>query len=117
MLGKLKIEQRGSLLGGSDPATIRWSDTIARVQAVSLGAKITAWSNEESPLLLGELMRKMQRIESHDPLVKTDLCCPQLCCARTRGVSAYLLPTTRPQAKPTYAVTLLHFWINTPVPT
>ncbi|WP_439118189.1 hypothetical protein [Nereida ignava] len=72
MLGKLEPEQRGSLLGGIDPASIRWSDMIARVQAVLPNAKITAWSNEESPLLWGEIMRKMGGLEPHDPLVETD---------------------------------------------
>ncbi len=53
MLGKLEPEQRGSLLGGIVSGSIRWSDMIARVQAVLPNAKITVWSNEKKPASLG----------------------------------------------------------------
>lgn len=56
-----------TFLGDVDPRTIRWSDTIARMQAAAPDAPIHVWCNEDSPLIWDGLMRDLAGL---DPLAK-----------------------------------------------
>lgn len=53
-----------SFLNGSDPAYLRWSELVARIQDHNPGLPITVWCNEDSPLIWGEIVRAMAGLPS-----------------------------------------------------
>lgn len=52
-------------LGGADPMRLRWSEMIARIRAAVPSMPITAWCNEDTPLIWGQLLREMGGIEAN----------------------------------------------------
>ena len=46
-------------MNGISPHTIRWSELITRIQAIAPRAKLTVWCNEDTPLIWGEILRRM----------------------------------------------------------
>ena len=47
------------ILNNTDPGTLRWSDLIRRMRTIAPEMPITVWSNEDSPLIYGEIIRIM----------------------------------------------------------
>lgn len=56
------------LLRGDDPTTLRWSETVARLRAAFPDMALTVWCNEDTPLIWGEVLRKMAGVEAEMPL-------------------------------------------------
>ena len=54
-------------LGGMEPAELRWSDVISRIQTAAPGASVTAWCNEDTPLIWAQLVREISGV---DPLTR-----------------------------------------------
>ncbi|SPF81952.1 hypothetical protein [Pseudoprimorskyibacter insulae] len=52
-------ETVGNLLGGIDPLHLRWSHLIERIRMELPDMPITVWCNEDTPLLWGELIRRI----------------------------------------------------------
>lgn len=52
----------------TDPARIRWIDSVQRMQRALGGAHLVIWCNEDTPLILPEIMRRMTGLEGHGPL-------------------------------------------------
>lgn len=50
------------LLDGVDPMHLRWSDLIRRLRADAPDMPITVWCNEDTPLIWGEVIRRMAGI-------------------------------------------------------
>ncbi|WP_108482024.1 hypothetical protein [Oceaniglobus ichthyenteri] len=61
LLGLLKDDNadRAALLSGLNPLALRWSRTVADIQAACPDCPITVWCHEDSPLLWGEIMRTL----------------------------------------------------------
>ncbi|PKQ11133.1 MAG: hypothetical protein CVT70_15855 [Alphaproteobacteria bacterium HGW-Alphaproteobacteria-1] len=57
------------LLRGDDPMTLRWSETVARLRAAFPDMALTVWCNEDTPIIWGEVLRKMAGVEAEMPLV------------------------------------------------
>ncbi len=55
-------------LGGMDLDQIYWSEVIERLQASAKGARFTVWCDEDTPLLWGEIMREVTRLDISTPL-------------------------------------------------
>ncbi|MDO6732888.1 hypothetical protein Q4577_23010 [Marinovum sp. 2_MG-2023] len=53
-----------SFLNGADPAYLRWSELFERLQEHLPDLKITAWCNEDSPLIWGEIVRALAGLPS-----------------------------------------------------
>lgn len=56
------------LLRGDDPATLRWSETVARLRAAFPDIALTIWCNEDTPLIWSHLLRDMAGVEATVPL-------------------------------------------------
>ncbi len=54
-------------LSGFEPEDLRWSDLISRIRSAAPDAAITAWCNEDTPLLWAQLIRELSGV---DPLTK-----------------------------------------------
>ena len=52
-LGRMRFED---FLGGSDPAALRWSETIAALRRALPGVPITLWCREDSPLIWPQVL-------------------------------------------------------------
>lgn len=50
------------LMDGVDPMDMRWSDLIRRLRADAPEMPITVWCNEDTPLIWGEVIRRMAGI-------------------------------------------------------
>jgi hypothetical protein len=50
-------------LNGASPLTVRWSEMIARLRRAFPQMPITVWCNEDTPLVWGELVRKIAGLE------------------------------------------------------
>lgn len=53
-----------SFLNGTEPAYLRWSEVIERIQIALPDLPITVWCNEDSPLIWGEILRAMAGLPS-----------------------------------------------------
>jgi hypothetical protein len=51
-------------LSGADPMHLRWSEMIARIRTALPEAPLTAWCNEDTPLIWGELLHEMAGIDT-----------------------------------------------------
>ncbi|MCL3880763.1 hypothetical protein [Marivita sp. GX14005] len=58
-----------TLLGGLDPAELRWSELMARITQAVPGVPITVWCDEDSPLIWGQVVREMLGVEPSYPLI------------------------------------------------
>ncbi|MEY1555887.1 hypothetical protein AB3Y40_09660 [Yoonia sp. R2331] len=47
---------------------IRWSDVIRRIRDTAPSAKLTVWCNEDTPLIWGEVMRRICGLAADDPV-------------------------------------------------
>ncbi|MET4126977.1 hypothetical protein [Roseovarius sp. MBR-6] len=56
------------LLRGDDPMTLRWSETVARLRAAFPDMALTVWCNEDTPMIWGEVLRKMAGVDPETPL-------------------------------------------------
>ncbi len=54
-------------LSGMDPLDVRWPALIRRMQTAAPEAKITAWCNEDTPLIWANLIREISGV---DPMTK-----------------------------------------------
>lgn len=50
---------RDTVLGGRDPAAIRWSDFLKQIRAAAPEVALTVWATEDTPLLWGHLIREI----------------------------------------------------------
>lgn len=62
-------------MAGFDPRALRWMDVIERIRATAPRAGLTVWCNEDTPLIWGDILRRMtgvpdtQRIEGEFDLL------------------------------------------------
>lgn len=54
MANKVSLE---TILNGSDPGTLRWSHLVRRLRDAEPDVPVTVWSNEDSPLIFGQIVR------------------------------------------------------------
>ena len=47
------------ILGGNDPLSLRWSDTLQRIHEAAPGCRLTVWCDEDTPLLWPEILREV----------------------------------------------------------
>ena len=55
-------------MNGMDPEQVRWSDLIVRIRAILPNAKITAWCNEDTPLIWAQLIRELAGVDPLTPI-------------------------------------------------
>ena len=55
----VKNRSFAGFLNGVEPRQVRWSELIGRIRAAAPKAKLTVWSNEDTPLIWGEILRRM----------------------------------------------------------
>lgn len=53
-----------NFLNGCDPAYLRWSELIGRIQFANPGVHFIVWCNEDSPLIWGDIIRAMAALPS-----------------------------------------------------
>ena len=58
-----------TFLGGIDPRAILWSDVVALIRATLPDADLTVWCNEDTPLLWGEVLRRLAGLAPGDPVM------------------------------------------------
>lgn len=56
-------------MNGVDPLSVRWSDLITRIQAAAPSANLTVWCNEDTPLIWGDILRRMTAAPADADLV------------------------------------------------
>lgn len=56
-------------LEGSDPLTLRWSDTISRLRSLAPDVPVVVWCNEDTPLIWGQIL---QHLSGHDQFTELD---------------------------------------------
>lgn len=49
----------GAFLEGVDPTSLRWSEVVTRIRAIAPTAKLTVWCNEDTPLIWGDILKRM----------------------------------------------------------
>lgn len=64
LFGKLKTGRFEDFLGGVDPLSLRWSDTIRDILAQNPGVPLTIWCDEDTPLIWPEVL---QAVTGHAP--------------------------------------------------
>lgn len=69
LLAATPHETIAHLMNGLDPAQLRWSDLIARITGALPGVPVTVWSDEDSPLIWGELVRDMVGVPPTHPII------------------------------------------------
>ncbi|MFW2541348.1 hypothetical protein ACN2XU_01805 [Primorskyibacter sp. 2E107] len=52
-------DEPGAVLHGADPMQLRWSSFLRRIRADLPDVPITVWANEDTPLIWGQLLRRM----------------------------------------------------------
>jgi len=55
----VKNRSFAGFMNGVDPHTVRWSELITRIRAAAPAAKLTVWCNEDTPLIWGEVLRRL----------------------------------------------------------
>jgi hypothetical protein len=58
-----------TLLQGTDPMSLRWSNMIERIRVTNPAAALTVWCNEDTPLIWSQLMREVSGAEPMTKLV------------------------------------------------
>jgi len=51
-----------------DLASLRWFDSVQRMVQALGQARLVVWCNEDTPLILPEVMRRMTGLDGHEPL-------------------------------------------------
>ncbi len=54
--------QFAQFMGGVDPRDMIWSEVIEQIRATLPRARLTIWCNEDTPLIWGEVMRRMMGV-------------------------------------------------------
>ena len=57
-----------AFMGGIDVRTLRWSQVIQRIRVIAPAAKLTVWANEDTPLIWGDVMRRVIGVDDSVPL-------------------------------------------------
>ncbi|MEP4194620.1 MAG: hypothetical protein ABJL99_03200 [Aliishimia sp.] len=61
-------EEMQDFLGNVDPCTIRWSMTLAHLQAVAPSVQFTVWCNEDAPLIWAQIIREMANLKDGEKI-------------------------------------------------
>jgi hypothetical protein len=56
-------------LGGMDPEEAKWSDLIGRMRAAAPDIPLVVWSNEDTPLIWGRILRRFLGVADQVPVV------------------------------------------------
>jgi hypothetical protein len=56
-------------MGDIEPQDVFWSDVIAAIREADPEAELTVWCNEDTPLIWGELLRRLAGLPGDAPLV------------------------------------------------
>ena len=62
----------GEFTNGMQPQAVSWSETLRRLRQAQPDAPVTAWCNEDTPLLWGEIMRNMAGVTQDTKLDGVD---------------------------------------------
>ncbi|WGW03764.1 hypothetical protein [Tropicibacter oceani] len=62
ILATTPVDNYLELLHGADPMQLRWSDLIRRIRTALPEVPITVWANEDTPLIWGQLLRRLAGI-------------------------------------------------------
>lgn len=60
-----KAPDLDAFLRGVDPRAISWADLLGRIRALLPAARITAWCNEDAPLIWPDLIRALSGVDQH----------------------------------------------------
>ena len=52
-----------AFMGGVDVRRLRWSEVVHRLRAIAPGARLTVWCNEDTPLIWGDVLRRVIGVE------------------------------------------------------
>ncbi len=63
-----KADVFGDFLQGTPLGDIRWSDVIRRIRDTAPEAKLTVWCNEDTPLIWGDLVRRIAGLPADTPI-------------------------------------------------
>ncbi len=63
IMAQTRFDTLAELLGGTDPADMRWSDMIERVRRANPDVPVTVWCNEDTPLIWGQILREMAGVD------------------------------------------------------
>ena len=66
---KAGFDNIAEFLDGTDPTTMRWAEMFQRIRALYPDIAITVWCNEDTPLIWGQLIRKIAGVESTMPIM------------------------------------------------
>ena len=66
--GRLREVEFDTLMAGTDPAALRWSDVVARLRAGAPKARISVWCDEDTPLIWPEVLRAVAGVGPEMPL-------------------------------------------------
>jgi len=55
-------------MGGIDPLHLRWADVLARIRATAPQAQLTVWCNEDTPLIWGDILRRLIGVDRETPV-------------------------------------------------
>lgn len=58
----------GAFMQGVDPHDVRWSGLVSRIRACAPRMPVTVWCNEDTPLLWGDILRRMAGLPEAEPL-------------------------------------------------
>ncbi len=67
VFGDSPLDSFTEFMNGLNPADVRWSDVIARIQKTLPRARVTVWCNEDTPLIWAQLIRELAGV---DPLTR-----------------------------------------------
>ena len=62
-------ENMAEFLRGSDPYTIRWSETFQKIRAAAPTIKITTWCFEDMPILWAQIIREMAGFKCDEKII------------------------------------------------
>lgn len=62
------VDDYFGFMNGVDPYALRWSELITRIRKIVPHAKVTAWCNEDTPVLWGALVRHLAGIDTYVPV-------------------------------------------------
>lgn len=58
-----------TFLDDTDPRDLRWSELLGRITATVPDLQVTVWCNEDTPLLWGDLIRKMAGLKPNTKII------------------------------------------------
>jgi hypothetical protein len=69
MLNATPHDSVQALLNGLDPAELRWSQFVERINDSLPGVPVTVWCDEDSPLVWGQVIREMTGVTPIFPII------------------------------------------------